>query len=274
MKALRSSCVIAVISLLCAVSVHAGVLDPTDGPGGTNSSMYTIDDVYNRLNTGAAGSKQTFTEPSAVPPTGTMRTLNDIMGKAPAKDDTDGAKANHVLTGKKFWGLTTAGWGLQTGTAPVVYTCDCTGCSLSPLGRWCDNNNGTVRDMSTGLLWLKDAEWGGQYAFWSNGMSLTNAHDRAAMVKNGYPATLTDGSSAGDWRLPTKKELVGITTGTESIISSSMYKFMNVQAEWYWSSSTDAGNTGSAWYVRMGSGAVGSGDKTVGNYVWPVRGGQ
>jgi hypothetical protein len=115
MKALRSSCVIAVISLLCAVSVHAGVLDPTDGPGGTNSSMYTIDDVYNRLNDGTAGSPQIFTEPAAGPGS-TMHNLNDIMGKAPAKDDTDGATAAQVMTGKKFWGLRTGGWGLLTGT--------------------------------------------------------------------------------------------------------------------------------------------------------------
>jgi hypothetical protein len=33
--------------------------------------------------------------------------------------------------------------------------------TLSPLGRWCDQNNGNVKDMTTGLVWLKDAGWGG-----------------------------------------------------------------------------------------------------------------
>ncbi|MBF0497971.1 MAG: hypothetical protein HQK58_15575 [Deltaproteobacteria bacterium] len=42
---------------------------------------------------------------------------------------------------------------------PSCLTCKGT---LSPQGRWCDNNNGTVTDMSNGLIWLKDAGWGGR----------------------------------------------------------------------------------------------------------------
>jgi hypothetical protein len=39
------------------------------------------------------------------------------MGKAPVKDDTNGAAAADVANGKTFWGLTGGAWGLQIGTA-------------------------------------------------------------------------------------------------------------------------------------------------------------
>ncbi|MBF0524939.1 MAG: hypothetical protein HQK56_07565 [Deltaproteobacteria bacterium] len=47
---------------------------------------------------------------------------------------------------------------------PACVACNGT---LSPQGRWCDNGNGTVTDMSTGLIWLKDASWGGKYPLWA-----------------------------------------------------------------------------------------------------------
>jgi hypothetical protein len=81
------------------------------------SKSYTLQDLYNRLQTGAAGTQSPFTEPDSGPTAGTMQNINAIMGVAPVVDDTDGAVAEHVLTGKKFWGLRSgAGWGLITGT--------------------------------------------------------------------------------------------------------------------------------------------------------------
>ncbi len=158
------------------------------------------------------------------------------------------------------------------GVSGTMSAYTCTTGDLSPLGRWCDNGNGTVRDMTTGLIWLQDAGWGGQYPFWVNTMVGTNAHDRAAQVKNGTPTSLTDGSIEGDWRLPTKSELVGLTTGTEAVSSSNMYKFSNVQS-WYWSSTTYTYNTYNAWLVRMSNGNVIFDVKGVNDYVWPVRSG-
>ncbi|MCX5809727.1 MAG: DUF1566 domain-containing protein [Proteobacteria bacterium] len=78
------------------------------------------------------------------------------------------------------------------------------------------------------------------------------------------------------WRLPTRQEL-------ESLLDLNNYNpalpknhpFINVQSNYYWSSSSYAGNTNGAWVVGMGSGYVGSSSKTYGNrYVWPVRSGQ
>jgi len=87
--------------------------DSPSGPATTFS--YTLEDIYNRLAGGAAGGQSAFTEPTVGPGTGTMHTLNDIMGMAPVKDNTNGATTTDVFADKKFWGLTGGQWGEQTG---------------------------------------------------------------------------------------------------------------------------------------------------------------
>ncbi|MBF0549921.1 MAG: DUF1566 domain-containing protein [Deltaproteobacteria bacterium] len=146
--------------------------------------------------------------------------------------------------------------------------------SLSPQGRWCDNKNGTVTDMTNGLVWLKDAFWGEKYKFWADTSSGTNAADRAAQVKIGNSASLSDGSQEGAWRLPTLVELEALTSGTEAVRSNRLYWFTGVQSYYYWSSTTSAHSTGYAWVVGMHYGDFGDGNKTTDYYVWPVRGGQ
>jgi len=160
---------------------------------------------------------------------------------------------NANVTGKDF-------------TVNAAITFSCTTGDLSPLGRWCDNGNGTLRDMTTGLIWLKDAGWGGSYAW-------TDAFDGVSTVQNGTPSSLSDSSALGDWRLPTKDEFVALTTGTEHIRFSSMYKFTNVQDGYYWSSSSF--DTSNAWFVNIDGDYVFYDDKGVSYpYVWPVRSGQ
>ncbi|MBF0508347.1 MAG: DUF1566 domain-containing protein [Deltaproteobacteria bacterium] len=154
---------------------------------------------------------------------------------------------------------------------PSCVTCKGT---LSPQGRWCDNSNGTVTDMSTGLVWLKDAGWGGQYPFWAGTSDGTSAFDRATQVRNGNPASLKDDSKKGDWRLPTLKEFTAFVGGTEAISSYNMYLFINVQESGYWSSAVRVDEPLDAEFIDLYWGAIISGRKTYPNYVWPVRGGQ
>ena len=60
---------------------HAGSLDAPAAPTDDNSAMYTLEDVYQRLNTGAEGTKRTggFAEPAAGPAGGTGRTLDESV---------------------------------------------------------------------------------------------------------------------------------------------------------------------------------------------------
>jgi len=64
--------------------------------------------------------------------------------------------------------------------------------------RYVDCGNGTVTDTVTGLIWLKRADCFPE----SNWKAALQA---AATLKTG-DCGLTDGSSAGDWRLPTRTE--------------------------------------------------------------------
>lgn len=105
------------LTTLWTATVWAGNLDAPAAPTDSTSAMYGLDDVYNRLDAGEAGAKRTgaFTEPASGPAS-TGWTLDDVMGKAPAVDNTNGAVTTEVLQGKTFWGLRSDGtWGNATG---------------------------------------------------------------------------------------------------------------------------------------------------------------
>lgn len=256
------------LSLLVTFSVLAGNINSSAAPGATNS--YTLADIYNRLNAGTAGTQSTFTEPTTGPGS-TMNDLNAIMAAAPAVDDTDGATAADVASGKTFWGLTSAaGWGEQTGTLTSA-PCDCSGGMLDGT-RWCDNGNNTVTDLlgdSTNnyagqcLIWAKDASWGGTKP-WYDTSGFDDAHTRASAY----------GAEPENWRLPTWAELSALTQGTEAVSSGDIRAFAGVQSGSYWSSTSSASYTTHAWSVYLYNGDTGYESKPRANYVWPVRGGQ
>jgi serine/threonine protein kinase len=141
--------------------------------------------------------------------------------------------------------------------------------------RYTDNGNGTVTDNRTGLIWLKNANCFGQQD-WETAMQ------SAAKLADGQ-CGLSDDSKAGDWRLPTKEELKAMLDDRYRFpaLSNAEGKdkwkegdaFSGVQTSGNWSSSTGANYTTSAWYVNLNFGVVSSNNKTLTNYVWPVRGG-
>jgi tetratricopeptide (TPR) repeat protein len=65
--------------------------------------------------------------------------------------------------------------------------------------RYTDNGDGTVTDNKTNLIWLKNANCAGRKMTWKKGMQW------AAKLAHGQ-CGLSNGSKAGDWRLPTKEE--------------------------------------------------------------------
>ena len=115
--------ILIVSSVAAALAVVAGVVSAgtfiiPPGPPETTSS-YRLEDIYNRLSTGADGVQITFTEPISGPTVGTGYTLDEIMAVAPQADDTNGTIASQVVSGMTYWGLQSGTWGLQTGTAIV-----------------------------------------------------------------------------------------------------------------------------------------------------------
>jgi len=101
--------------IVAIMPVQAGDLDSPGGPTDAASQMFTLDAIYNRLDTGAAGAKSGFAEPTTGPTAGTGRTLDAVMGKAPAVH-ANAAATTEVLSGKTFWGLSAWAWGLRTGS--------------------------------------------------------------------------------------------------------------------------------------------------------------
>ncbi|MCK4388645.1 MAG: DUF1566 domain-containing protein [Desulfobacterales bacterium] len=289
------------------MTASAGSLDSPAARTSADSAMYTIEDIYNRLNDGTAGSKRTgaFTEPDSGPTEGTGHTLDQVMEKAPCVDDTNGAGVADVASGKKFWGLTSVAWGLKTGTsaggggsAAVAKTGQTPIVPLDPAPtgsdgdlqkgvawpdlRFTDNTDGTVTDNLTGLIWLKKADYNSTAgdtgtATWDNARLFCNA------LESGQ-CGLTDGSSLGDWRLPNVKELSSLidwayynpalsnADGTAKWTSGDA--FAGVQSRYYWSSTTYANSTVLAWHVYLFNGYVRNVHKDYDYYVWPVRGGQ
>ncbi len=121
-----ASLVVALLALGSALMVLAGSTDSPGEPGDTYS--YTLEDVYDCLNTGVAGTPITFTEPISGPTVSTGHTLSETMAIAPAVDDTNGAGLRDVQAGMTYWGLTSSDWGLQTGKGTGVPMTGQTGC--------------------------------------------------------------------------------------------------------------------------------------------------
>jgi len=98
-------------------------------------------------------------------------------------------------------------------------------CLLTAATAWCgDNGNGTIT--INGLVWLKDASCLGKTG-WS-GASSTAQNLSAANAPT--TCNLKDGSTAGQWRLPTFAEL-------SSVSGYASNQFSNAQYADYWSSS-------------------------------------
>jgi len=147
-----------------------------------------------------------------------------------------------------------------------------------PNPRFTDNEDGTVTDNLTGLIWLKNANCFGKKD-WTN--SLSDANGLAS-----GSCGLTDGSIPGDWRLPNVRELQSLifyeyygggpavpnTAGTGKWAQGDL--FLSVLNAPYWSSTFCISNKVAALVVWTTDGTVNSRDKVHDGYTWPVRGGQ
>jgi formylglycine-generating enzyme required for sulfatase activity len=92
---------------------------PSGPPGDPSTAMYSISDVCQRLESGAAGEKRVFSDPTSVPGTTRFCNLNELMDKAPVIDDSNGAVPGHVIAGRTYWGLVNGNWGTRNGSMPV-----------------------------------------------------------------------------------------------------------------------------------------------------------
>jgi hypothetical protein len=165
-------------------------------------------------------------------------------------------------------------------------TIDCTGTgqdgdkkmgvTLNETTRFANNGDGTVTDNLTGLIWLQDA----------------NCTDAAGGITRHGPDTwpdaltwsnnltsglcgLTDSSTVGMWRVPSRNELQSLAnSGVLNIgdwLNTKGFKNVDPSANGYWTSTSFAGDGNYAWIINMQHIDTYYNFKTAGNYVWPVR---
>jgi len=125
-------------------------------------------------------------------------------------------------------------------------------------GDFTDHGNSTVTDNVTGLMWQQAGDNTGR--IWEEAISYCEGLSLAGQT---------------DWRLPNIKELESITDDSRYNPSIDPVAFPNTQAANYWSSTTYANGTSSAWAVYFYDGYVNYYGSKV-NYLYArcVRGGQ
>jgi quinol monooxygenase YgiN len=147
---------------------------------------------------------------------------------------------------------------LQAGTEP-------------PNPRFTDNNDGTVTDNHTGLVWLKRTNPFG-LRIWVEALELCNN-----LCSGSYG--LTDGSVPGDWRLPNIRE-------AESVVDYGQFGpclpnrgkdaqgndiFIDLRPSSYWTSTSVTVAPTEAMFIIYGVGPTIFESKEHQFFVWPVR---
>jgi len=142
-----------------------------------------------------------------------------------------------------------------------------------PSPRFTDLGDGTMKDNLTGLIWLKDANCFGAKAWQAALDTVSNFNvNPAAYNCAAYTAT------HGDWRLGNINELGSLTHfGVNELWTWLMNQgFINVQPNYYWSSTTSAFSSPLAWTLEIltANSLRSEAAKTIDSYiyVWPVRG--
>lgn len=137
-----------------------------------------------------------------------------------------------------------------------------------PSPRFKDVGNGTVVDNLTGIVWAKHANCFGPQS-WTSALGL------AKSLSSGK-CGITDGSVAGQWRLPNRKELLSLIDFSAPRLPIG-HPFDNTFGI-FWSSTTSVAAKDTAWQVVPDTGDAGVATKDVGTfipftqyYVWPIK---
>jgi hypothetical protein len=152
-----------------------------------------------------------------------------------------------------------------------------------PNPRFKDNNDGTITDNLTGLMWLKDGNCLGQN--YPNDVPTGRGNWQAALnavskINDGNYANCAAGHT--DWRLPNRREwqsLLGYSNYSPALPEGHLFtNVLDITPLHFWTSTNsgyldDAPNFLYAWYVSLYDGMV---DNSLKNYnsprIWPVRG--
>src|SRR5687768_15234248 len=282
-RALRVPLIIFAVELLAAFPVYAtnGSLKVTSFPSGAT----VVVDGITLGNT---------TPMSISLPVGTHVVKVQIAGSgwAPAESTVTIVPGNNDLSVTLLPALTQGPpgpQGPQGPQGPPGIMSQAAGPCFDDQNRYVDCGNGTVTDTVTGLIWLKDAS--------CLGLGTYAAANQAVAELTDGDCGLTDGSSAGNWRLPTKAEgqatiahavaVLGCTSNFSGVppsltndlgtdcLAEGPTSFTGVINHYiYWSSSTSDSNLSHGYSVDLYNGGVLGRNRHDEAGVWPVRSGR
>lgn len=137
--------------------------------------------------------------------------------------------------------------------------------------RFSDNKNGTVTDNLTNLVWLKNTNCFGIQDWQSAVLAAKSLKDGDCGPNPDL--VLSDGSSAGDWRLPTMKELCTlIDFSKRDPALPNGHMFSDAPPGYHWSATTLDYHSELAWIVYIESGTTCYENiKNRSGYILPVR---
>jgi len=266
------------VAILIGVSVsYAGDLVPPGPPG---KSMKSLSDLHELINTGSNTPSTDFTTPEISSSMYSLEVIYDLMAdKISNIDDTK------IITGTTIFGV--AGTLIPHGLPKTGQTgCwdtdgnvqdDCLGGGQVDGGQdgyykkgvapaYTDNEDGTITDNATGLMWKKCSE-GLNGADCDSG-SITTETWRLALADCETDTI----ASYTDWRLPNIKELFSIIDfqNSDPVVNETF--FPNTSSFPYWSSTSYSGFGSAVWTLDFSGGITGAFDKAGGSLVRCVRG--
>jgi len=128
-----------------------------------------------------------------------------------------------------------------------------------------DNNDGTVTDSSTRLMWQK-CTFGLSGHDCNTGTALIYTWQAALAIAN-----INTNNSYTNWRLPNKNELDSLLESACNAPAINTTIFPSTLMSDYWSASPFAGDNTSAWVVNFNDGVVNNTDKSNRRYLRLVR---
>ncbi len=140
-----------------------------------------------------------------------------------------------------------------------------------PDPRFTDKQDGTVIDNLTGLIWLKNTQCFQMMDWESARLAVKRLKDGDCGPDAAF--ILSDGSSPGDWRLPTMNELCAlIDYGRRNPALPPGHVFSGFPSGYYWSATLLDYHPGAAWIVYIESGTTCYENiRNNAGHIWPVR---
>lgn len=125
-----------------------------------------------------------------------------------------------------------------------------------------DLTGNCITDNLTGLMWARNDNANGRIfgGTWEQSLEVANTLELCGST---------------DWRMPNRKELLSLVNyGAGNLGLELLNNGFNVPLNFYWSSSSVAGNAAEAWVLILINGVMSPRAKSEGNRFLPVRAGQ